>query len=168
MGMTCASTMLMNGQLRGGEQAATQRAYELPYHASWSMRSICGCEVQQDKPLPFLPPSAVSKVVREMVFMQAPVFRELYSEKKVVAEERRSRIDNSPMGRFQETFLSSAISNNYRRPIIGYEQDVAALGRREIEAFFRERYGPQNLVITIVGDTKPEKVLAALSRASSV
>ncbi len=87
--------------------------------------------------------------------MQAPVFRELYSEKKVVAEERRSRIDNSPMGRFQETFLSSAISNNYRRPVIGYEQDVAGLGRREIEAFFRERYGPQNLVITIVGDTTP-------------
>ncbi|CAL5221368.1 g3548 [Coccomyxa viridis] len=91
---------------------------------------------------------------------QAPVFRELYSEKKVVAEERRSRIDNSPMGRFQETFLSSAISNNYRRPIIGYEQDVAGLGRREVEAFFRERYGPKNLAITIVGDTTPEKVRA--------
>ncbi len=94
--------------------------------------------------------------------MQAPVFRELYSEKKVVAEERRSRIDNSPMGRFQETFLSSAISNNYRRPIIGYEQDVAGLGRREVEAFFRERYGPKNLAITIVGDTTPEKVLTFL------
>ncbi len=96
--------------------------------------------------------------------MQAPVFRELYSEKRVVAEERKSRIDNSPMGRFQETFLSSAISNNYRRPIIGYEQDVAALGRREVEAFFRERYGPRNLVITIVGDTTPEKVQPAHSR----
>ena len=32
---------------------------------------------------------------------QAPVFRELYSEKRVVAEERRARIDNAPMGRFQ-------------------------------------------------------------------
>ena len=58
------------------------------------------------------------------------MFRELYSEKRVVAEERRSRLDNSPMGRFQEAFLASAISNNYRRPIIGYELDVAGLGRR--------------------------------------
>ena len=107
-------------------------------------------------------PLAVFSCHREakalILHVQAPVFRELYSEKKVVAEERRSRIDNSPMGRFQETFLSSAISNNYRRPIIGYEQDVAALGRREVEAFFRERYGPKNLVITIAGDTTPEKV----------
>lgn len=97
-----------------------------------------------------------------LLHMQAPVFRELYSEKKVVAEERRSRIENSPMGRYQERFLNRAISNNYRRPIIGYEQDVAGLGRREVEAFFRKRYGPQNLVVTIVGDTTPEKVLRQL------
>lgn len=91
------------------------------------------------------------------------MFRELYSEKRVVAEERRSRIDNSPMGRFQEAFLGTAAANNYRRPIIGYEGDVAGLGRREVEAFFRERYGPRNLAIAIVGDTTPEKV--ALSPA---
>ena len=35
--------------------------------------------------------------------MQAPVFRELYSEKRVVAEERRLRVDDSPMGSFQVT-----------------------------------------------------------------
>ena len=86
------------------------------------------------------------------------MFRELYSEKRVVAEERRSRIDNSPMGRFQEAFLGAAIANNYRRPIIGYELDVEGLGRREVEAFFRERYGPRNMVICVVGDTTPEKV----------
>jgi predicted Zn-dependent peptidase len=92
---------------------------------------------------------------------QAPVFRELYSEKRVVAEERRARIDNSAMGRFQEDFLQAALTNNYRRPVIGYERDVAALGRREVEAFFRERYGPRNLVIAIVGDTTPDRVSAS-------
>ncbi len=30
---------------------------------------------------------------------QSPVFRQLYSEKQVVAEERRMRLDNSPSGR---------------------------------------------------------------------
>ena len=58
----------------------------------------------------------------------------------------------------QEEFLSAALTNNYRRPVIGYEADVAALGRREIEAFFREHYGPSNLVIAVVGDTTPDKV----------
>ena len=33
--------------------------------------------------------------------MQAPVWRELYSEKMVVAEERRLRVDDSPMGKYQ-------------------------------------------------------------------
>jgi hypothetical protein len=32
---------------------------------------------------------------------QAPVWRELYSEKMVVAEERRLRVDDSPMGKYQ-------------------------------------------------------------------
>ena len=50
---------------------------------------------------------------------QDPVFRELYSEKLVVAEERRLRIDSSPMGRFQQHFSQEALLNNYRRPVIG-------------------------------------------------
>ncbi len=32
---------------------------------------------------------------------QTPVWRQLYTEKQVVAEERRTRTDNAPMGRFQ-------------------------------------------------------------------
>ena len=48
-----------------------------------------------------------------------PVFRELFSEKKVVAEERRLRIDSSPMGRYQQQFSLAALGNNYRRPVIG-------------------------------------------------
>lgn len=51
-----------------------------------------------------------------------------------------------------------AVSNNYRRPVIGYEADVLALGRREVEAFFKAHYGPRNLVISIVGDVNPEQV----------
>jgi crotonobetainyl-CoA:carnitine CoA-transferase CaiB-like acyl-CoA transferase len=32
---------------------------------------------------------------------QTPVWRQLYTEKQVVAEERRMRTDNAPMGKFQ-------------------------------------------------------------------
>ena len=55
------------------------------------------------------------------------MFRALYSEKRVVAEERRARIDNAPLGRFQEAFAGAALANNYRRPVIGYAADVEAL-----------------------------------------
>ncbi len=58
------------------------------------------------------------------------MFRALYSEKRVVAEERRARIDNAPLGRFQEAFAGAALGNNYRRPVIGFAADVDALVRR--------------------------------------
>lgn len=51
--------------------------------------------------------------------VQAPVFRELYTEKQVVAEERRSRVDNAPLGRYQQAFARACLTNNYGRPVIG-------------------------------------------------
>lgn len=93
---------------------------------------------------------------------QAPVLRELYSEKRVVFEERRMRVDDSPMGRFQESFAAQAMSNNYRRPVIGYPADLALLGRREVQAFFNQHYGPQRLSISVVGDVEVERVSQAV------
>ncbi|GLC36704.1 hypothetical protein PLESTB_000132500 [Pleodorina starrii] len=89
---------------------------------------------------------------------RAPVFRELYSEKSVIEEERRLRVDNSPMGRYQQEFALASLANNYRRPIIGFEQDFEAIGRREVQAFFDRFYGPANLTIAIVGDADPRDV----------
>lgn len=95
------------------------------------------------------------------------MFRELYSEKRVVFEERRMRVDDSPMGKFQESFAAQAMTNNYRRPVIGYPADLALLGRREVQAFFNEHYGPQRLSISVVGDVEVERVSQALSMGAA-
>lgn len=89
--------------------------------------------------------------------LQDPVFRELYSEKRVVLEERRARVDNSPLGKFQEEFNRRAFANAYGRPVIGFQDDIEAFGRREVDAFFRRYYGPQNLTVAIVGDVMPDQ-----------
>ena len=47
------------------------------------------------------------------------MFRELYSEKMVVAEERRARIDNAPLGLFAQAFCKAAFANAYSHPVIG-------------------------------------------------
>ena len=99
--------------------------------------------------------------------MQAPVFRELYSEKRVVFEERRMRVDDSPMGRFQESFAAQAMTNNYRRPVIGYPTDLASLGRREVQSFFNQHYGPQRLSIAVVGDVQADTVGANIPNLSA-
>ena len=89
---------------------------------------------------------------------QAPVFRDVYSEKKVVLEERRLRVDSSPLGRFQEKFAEESLTNNYRRPVIGYEEDIERIGRRDVASFFKDKYGPESLTVAIVGDVSPSKI----------
>ncbi|CAI5509948.1 unnamed protein product [Closterium sp. Naga37s-1] len=89
----------------------------------------------------------------------APVFRELYSEKEVVREERRLRIDNTPYGRFTEAFAQRAFPNSpYGRPTIGYPSDFDRLGRKEVEAFFQQHYTPDKLTCAVVGDVSAAEV----------
>lgn len=90
-----------------------------------------------------------------------PVFREFYEEKDVILEERRMRVDNSPIGKLIEVFLENAFEQHpYRRPIIGYEADLYTATRDDIQAFFDAYYGPNNLIGVVVGDVNPREIRA--------
>ena len=88
-----------------------------------------------------------------------PVFREFYKEKNVILEERRLRVENSPIGQMIEKFLDTAFKvHPYQRPVIGYEQDIRNLTREDVQKFFDAYYVPRNLTIAIVGDVNPTQV----------
>ncbi len=88
-----------------------------------------------------------------------PVFREFYKEKEVILEERRMRVDNSPIGQMVERFEEVAFTDNpYRRPTIGYTEDLRKATPADVRAFFDKYYGPSNLIAAIVGDVDPEQV----------
>jgi predicted Zn-dependent peptidase len=88
-----------------------------------------------------------------------PVFREFYKEKEVILEERRTRTDNSPIGKMVEVFLDKAFTTHpYRRPVIGSSEDLRKASRPDVEAFFKTYYGPSNLTIAVVGDVNPVEV----------
>lgn len=88
-----------------------------------------------------------------------PVFREFYKEKEVILEERRLRVDNSPIGQMVEAMLDKAYEvHPYKRPVIGYEQDIRNLTREDVQKFFDAHYNPRNLTIAIVGDVNPAQV----------
>lgn len=88
-----------------------------------------------------------------------PVFREFYEEKDVILEERRLRVDNSPIGQLIEVFLEEAFEvHPYRRPVIGYEDDLYNATRENVTRFFDAYYGPDNLIGVIVGDVDPDEV----------
>ncbi len=89
----------------------------------------------------------------------APVFREFFQEQQVILEERRLRTDNSPIGQMVEAFLETAYQvHPYRRPVIGYDEDIRNLTRADIREFFETHYVPSQLTMAIVGDVQAEQV----------
>lgn len=91
--------------------------------------------------------------------MADPVFREFYSERDVVAEERRMRVETSPAGLLYEAHLATAFTMHpYGVPVVGYMSDLETLSRRDVESYYRRFYGPNNAVIAIVGDVDPGQV----------
>jgi predicted Zn-dependent peptidase len=88
-----------------------------------------------------------------------PVFREFYKEQEVILEERRMRTDNSPIGKAIEVFLEEAFKvHPYRRPVIGYDDDIRNLTRLDVRKFYEDYYPPNNLTVAIVGDVDPREV----------
>ncbi len=90
-----------------------------------------------------------------------PVFREFYSERDVVREERRMRIESDPTSKFEEQFDSMFWNASpYHHPVIGWPSDVESINRAQANAFFATYYAPNNVTAAIVGDFDPEEVLA--------
>ncbi|MFM6311204.1 MAG: M16 family metallopeptidase, partial [Dolichospermum sp.] len=77
----------------------------------------------------------------------------------VILEERRLRVENSPIGQMIEKFIDAAFKvHPYRRPVIGYDQDIRNLTPENVRKFFKAYYAPSNLTIAIVGDVNPKEV----------
>ncbi len=85
--------------------------------------------------------------------LSSPVFREFYSERDVVAEERRMRYDSTPtgrqMGQFDAMFWKSS---PYGWPVIGWTSDLEQITREDAMAYFGVNYAPNNLTACLVGD----------------
>lgn len=87
--------------------------------------------------------------------------REYYTEKDgPVIEERRMRVDDSPMGRlFMEEFQNLAFQGSgYRHSTIGYMSDLENLSRQDAQDFYERHYIGPNMTVAVVGDVKVEDV----------
>jgi len=81
------------------------------------------------------------------------VFREFFSERDVVHEERRMRTESSPTGEFQEQFNSMFWqASPYSWPVIGWPSDLNSYTLEEANRYFDIYYQPSNLVGVLVGD----------------
>jgi zinc protease len=75
------------------------------------------------------------------------------TEREVVKEERRMRVENQPYGRLNEIVYDQAFTvHPYKHPTIGSMQDLEAASIEDVRAFFRTFYVPANATLTLVGD----------------
>ena len=90
-----------------------------------------------------------------------PVFREFYSERDVVREERRMRVESDPIAKYEEQYDSMFwTSVPYHHPVIGWPSDVESISRQEADQFFATYYAPNNITVALVGDFEPEEAVA--------
>lgn len=90
---------------------------------------------------------------------------DLKSEKEVVAEERRWRVDNNPMGVLREQMMSTIFKrSNYRWPVIGHMKDIQDYDAEKLRYFYNSYYGPNNAVLVIVGDFKTSNVKSLVEK----
>lgn len=78
---------------------------------------------------------------------------DLDSEREIVKEERRLRVDSNFGSQLYEALLKSAFpSHPYGWPVIGYQEDLNRLTLEQCREFFKNYYQPGNAVVTIAGD----------------
>ena len=75
------------------------------------------------------------------------------SEREVVANERRFRVEDDVDGFLSEELFRMAFTDHpYRWPTIGWMKDIMAIQIADCRAFYETFYGPNNALIVLAGD----------------
>jgi zinc protease len=89
----------------------------------------------------------------------------LDNQRNAVQEERRLGLDNQPYGRLFEKFDETMYDNfAYKHSVIGSMEDLNAASVEDVRQFFRIYYAPNNAVLALVGDFKPDDALAKIRK----
>ncbi len=89
-----------------------------------------------------------------------PIFREFYSERDVVREERRLGVESTPTGMIEEDFRAMFWkSSSYHWDVIGWASDLGSITREQAATYYNTYYSPNNLTMLIVGDVDPDETI---------
>jgi predicted Zn-dependent peptidase len=87
------------------------------------------------------------------------------TQRQVVKEERRQRIDNQPYGSFLEEMMKRAYKTHpYRWPVIGSMAHLDAAQEADYKNFYADFYVPNNAIVSIAGDIDYENAKALVTK----
>lgn len=97
--------------------------------------------------------------------MKDPVFRQFYTERSVVQQERKQSVGSRPLLQLMEAFTATAfLAHPCRNPVIGWASDIESVTLEEVKAFRDKYYVPNNCVAALVGDVYPEKAIPLIEK----
>ncbi len=86
-------------------------------------------------------------------------------ERSVVMEERRMRYEDDPQNLLYEEVIATAfLVHPYRNPVIGWMDDIAALGPEDLRHHYGCFYRPDNAVVVVAGDVRAEDVYSLVKK----
>lgn len=85
--------------------------------------------------------------------------KEFQPERDVVAEERRWRTENSPLGYLYFALFNNAyVYHPYHWTPIGFMNDIQTWTIQDIKDFHKTYYQPNNAILMVTGDVDPKEV----------
>jgi zinc protease len=141
-GEAFATTVARNG---GEDNAFTTHDYTAFYEqiAKDRMRTVMGLEADRIANLDLSDPN-------------------VRTERQVVMEERRMRIENAPQSLMREQMEAALyLTHPYGRPVIGWPEEIRRIGRVEAQDFYNHHYAPNNAILVVAGDVTPDEVRTA-------
>ncbi|MEY3202678.1 MAG: hypothetical protein RIR70_2228, partial [Pseudomonadota bacterium] len=91
---------------------------------------------------------------------------EFSKEIKVVMEERRWRTDDKPAGVLYERLMANVFqAHPYRRPVIGWMNDLEAMTAQDARDWYQRWYTPNNATVVVVGDVDHRAVFKLAEKA---
>lgn len=126
----------------GRENAFTSRDYTAYFQQLQKSRLPLAMELESDR-------------MRNLVLTEDEFAKEI----KVVMEERRLRTDDQPRALVHEKMTATAYqSHPYRRPVIGWMNDLENMNVSDAKEWYDRWYAPNNAVLVVVGDVNPKEV----------
>jgi len=87
--------------------------------------------------------------------------KSVLTERDVILEERRSRVENDPSSVLNEQMMAALYqSHPYGIPVIGWRQEMAELDRKDALGFYSRYYAPNNAILVVAGDVTLDEVKA--------
>jgi zinc protease len=85
--------------------------------------------------------------------------KDVLTERKVILEERRSRVENDPSNILGEQMTAALYqSHPYGTPILGWEHEMRTLDRKAATDFYERYYAPNNAILIVAGDVTVSRV----------